>query len=211
MYERMKQNRIPVPQTMVLTKGMTSTSKVQKMNYPMVLKQPDSAFSLGVIKVNNADEMVETLNRLFKKSDLVLAQEFLPSDFDWRIGVLDQSPLFACKYYMAKDHWQIYNWQVSKEDESGDAETIPVEDVPEQILKIAVKAASLMGDGLYGVDLKMVDDKVYVIEVNDNPNIDAGIEDLVLKEEIYHRIIQSLFDRIEVSRNISRLVAVEPD
>jgi glutathione synthase/RimK-type ligase-like ATP-grasp enzyme len=177
----------------------------------MVLKQPDSAFSIGVIKVDNAEEMVETLNQLFKKSDLIIAQEFLPSDFDWRIGVLDQTPLFACKYYMAKDHWQIYNWQVSKEDEAGDAETIRIEDVPEQVVKVAVKAASLMGDGLYGVDLKMVDDKVYLIEVNDNPNIDAGIEDLVLKEEIYYRIIQSIFNRIEISRNMSRLVAVEPD
>jgi glutathione synthase/RimK-type ligase-like ATP-grasp enzyme/ribosomal protein S18 acetylase RimI-like enzyme len=211
MYERMKQNRVQVPQTLILTKGVVSTSKIQKMNYPMVLKQPDSAFSIGVIKVDNAEEMVKELNHLFKKSDLVIAQEFLPSDFDWRIGVLDQTPLFACKYYMAKDHWQIYNWQVSKEDEAGDAETIRIEDVPEQVIKVAVKAASLMGDGLYGVDLKMVDDKVYLIEVNDNPNIDAGIEDLVLKEEIYYRIIQSIFNRIEISRNMSRLVAVEPD
>jgi glutathione synthase/RimK-type ligase-like ATP-grasp enzyme/ribosomal protein S18 acetylase RimI-like enzyme len=211
LQERMKQNRVPVPKTMVLTKGIVSKSKIQKMNYPMVLKQPDSAFSIGVIKVDNAVEMVETLNHLFKKSDLIIAQEFLPSDFDWRIGILDQRPLFACKYYMAKDHWQIYNWQVSKEDESGDSETIPVEEVPDQVLKVAIKAASLMGDGLYGVDLKSVGDKVYLIEVNDNPNIDAGIEDLVMKEEIYYRIVQSIFNRIEVSRNMSRLVAVEPD
>ncbi|HPR33814.1 MAG TPA: RimK family alpha-L-glutamate ligase, partial [Prolixibacteraceae bacterium] len=114
-------------------------------------------------------------------------------------------------YYMAKDHWQIYNWQASKEDGAGDSETLPIEDVPEQVLKIAVKAASLMGDGLYGVDLKMVDNKVYLIEVNDNPNIDNGIEDRILKEELYLKLMQSLYNRIEVSRNMARLVAVEPD
>lgn len=211
LHERMKQNRIPVPQTLVLSKGALKSNKFEELHYPVVLKQPDSAFSIGVIKVMNPIEMVESLKRLFKKSDLIIAQEFLSSEFDWRIGVLDGEPLFACKYYMAKDHWQIYNWQVSKEDESGDSETFPLNEVPEQVLKIGVRAASLMGDGLYGVDLKMVGEKVYVIEVNDNPNIDAGIEDLVLKEEIYSRIMQSLYNRIEISRTTSRLVAVAPD
>ena len=29
------------------------------------------------------------------------AQEYLATDFDWRVGVLDRRPLFACKYFMA--------------------------------------------------------------------------------------------------------------
>lgn len=209
--ERMRQNKIPTPRTEMLSKGVFKSSMAEKYKFPLVLKQPDSAFSLGVIKVNNVEEMADGLKKLFKTSDMVIAQEFLYSEFDWRIGVLDNLPLFACKYYMAKDHWQIYNWQASKEDDAGDAVTIAIEQVPEQVLKIALKAASLMGDGLYGVDLKMVGDKVYVIEVNDNPNIDDGIEDLVLKDELYNRIMQSIFNRIEQSRNMTRLVAIEPD
>ncbi|HBX65237.1 MAG TPA: RimK family alpha-L-glutamate ligase, partial [Balneolaceae bacterium] len=129
----------------------------------------DSAFSLGVIKVNDESELKESLNLLFKKSDLVLAQEFLPSDYDWRIGVLDNEPVFACKYFMAKDHWQIYNWKGAKKNQEGAATTVLIEEVPKQVLKLATKAAALMGNGLYGVDLKMVGDKAYVIEVNDNP------------------------------------------
>ena len=66
-----------------------------------------------------------------------------------------------------------------------------------------------MGDGLYGVDLKMVGDKAYVIEVNDNPNIDEGIEDGFLKEELYLKIMQSIYNRIEMSRNIARFISVE--
>ena len=38
---------------------------------------------------------------------------------------------------------------------------------------------------------------VYVIEVNDNPNIDAGFEDAVLKEELYRRIMAGFLERIE--------------
>ena len=209
--ERMRQNKIPTPLTYVLTKGKFKASMADSFTYPLVLKQPDSAFSLGVTKVNNAGEMIDSLKRLFRKSDLIIAQEFLYSEFDWRIGVLDNQPLFACKYYMAKDHWQIYNWQASKDDDAGIFETFPIEKVPESVLKVALKSASLMGDGLYGVDIKMVGDKVYVIEVNDNPNMDADIEDLVLKENLYLKIMQSIYNRIEVSRNMTRLVAIEPD
>ena len=76
---------------------------LEEISYPVVLKQPDSAFSLGVFKVNNAEEAMDALDRLFKKSDMVVCQEFLYSEFDWRIGILDNKPLFACKYYMSQN------------------------------------------------------------------------------------------------------------
>jgi glutathione synthase/RimK-type ligase-like ATP-grasp enzyme len=37
----------------------------------------------------------------------------------------------------------------------------------------------------------------YVIEVNDNPNIDAGVEDQILGDEIYRRIMDGFLRRIE--------------
>lgn len=209
--ERLKNNQIKTPLTKVYYKDMVTLEQLQSLNFPLILKQPDSAFSLGVTKVNNAEEMHASLIELFKKSDLIIAQEFMPSDYDWRIGVLDNQPLFACKYYMAKGHWQIYNWKGKVKDQAGNAETVPIHEVPPKVLQMATKAASLMGDGLYGVDLKMVGDKVYVIEVNDNPNIDTGVEDKVLGKELYKKIILSIVTRIEMSRNIDRFVSVEPD
>ena len=204
--ELLKQNKIKTPATVVLSKF--SYKKYQNINlkFPLVLKQPDSAFSLGVEKVKDADELDEALQRLFEISDLIIAQEFMPSEYDWRIGVLDQTPLFACKYYMANDHWQVYNWKSETKFKEGNSDTLQVEDVPEVVVKTAVKAASLIGDGLYGIDLKMINGEVYVIEINDNPNIDADIEDLVLKDKLYDKIIRSIFNRIEVNRNIAKFV-----
>lgn len=211
LHESLKVNNIPAPETKVYFRGGVKLKELKSLSYPLILKQPDSAFSLGVTKVKTPEEMEESLERLFKHSDMVLAQEFLPSDYDWRIGMLDNQPLFACKYFMAKGHWQIYNWKGPKKDQTGDATTLDVTEVPKKVLRAASKAAELMGDGLYGVDLKMLDDNVYVIEVNDNPNIDAGIEDKVMGDELYKRIIQSLITRVEMSRNIERFVSVEPD
>ncbi len=208
--ERMRQNRINTPQTWVIDKTNYRSSAFKETPFPLVLKQPDSSFSRGVVKVENIDELNLAVKNLSKNSDLIIAQEFLPSEFDWRIGVLDQKPLFACKYFMAKNHWQIYNWMEETENQTGDFETLELSKVPSHILKIAVKAASLMGDGLYGIDLKEINGKVYIIEVNDNPNIDEGVEDSILGNLLYENIMQSLYNRIEVSRNIARFVSIEP-
>jgi glutathione synthase/RimK-type ligase-like ATP-grasp enzyme/ribosomal protein S18 acetylase RimI-like enzyme len=206
--ERLKQNKIKTPGTVVLSKSAYRKLQTAHLTFPLVLKQPDSAFSLGVEKVNTPEELDASLKKLFKISDLVIVQEFMPSEYDWRIGVLDQAPLYACKYYMAKDHWQIYDWKSESNTNWGNVETVPLSDVPPAVIKTAVKAASLIGDGLYGVDLKMLNNKVYVIEVNDNPNIDAGIEDVILKDELYSKIMRSLINRIEINRNIAQFVTV---
>lgn len=206
--ERLKQNKIKTPATVVMSKFNYKKSEDIDLKFPLVLKQPDSAFSQGVEKVDNIDQLDESLKKLFEKSDLVIAQEFMPSEFDWRIGVLDQAPLYACKYFMAKNHWQIYNWKSESKYKEGDAVTVAIEDVPEVVIKTALKAAELIGDGLYGVDLKMLNGEVYVIEINDNPNIDANVEDAVLKDELYRRIARSILNRIEINRNIAQFVTV---
>ena len=206
--ERLKQNKIKTPATVILSKTNYKSSGPVDLNFPLVLKQPDSAFSLGVEKVDNHEQLNASLKRLFRLSDLVVVQEFIPSEYDWRIGILDQAPLFACKYYMAKDHWQIYNWNSATQQNWGKSETLAVENVPEVVIKTALKAASLIGDGLYGVDLKMINGEVYVIEINDNPNIDESIEDAVLKDELYNRIMRSLINRIEINRNIAQFISV---
>ena len=135
---------------------------------------------------------------MLKKSELVIAQEFSPSEYDWRIGILDNKPFYACRYYMAKGHWQIYNWDAKeKDDQDGNADCLPIEKVPKKILEAALKSAKLMGKGLYGIDIKEVGGKPLVIEINDNPNIDFGVEDGYYGEQVYIEIISALKERLE--------------
>jgi glutathione synthase/RimK-type ligase-like ATP-grasp enzyme len=119
--------------------------------------------------------------------------------------VLDGEPLFVCKYFMARGHWQIYNWGSRRpSDVWGQYETLAVADAPPAIVQTAVKAARLMGDGLYGVDLKEIDGKPMVIEINDNPSIEAGVEDKVLGTALYDTIIAALRRRVEARREGDR-------
>jgi len=198
--EILERHKIPTPRTFIVHRDNRSKLKTE-LEFPIVLKQPDSSFSQGVVKVENPAELKEWLERLLAKSDLVIAQEFLPSSFDWRIGIFDRQPLYACRYFMAKKHWQILKRDSGgvKTDE-GRFDTLPVEEVPEPVMQVALKAANLIGDGFYGVDLKQIGDKVYIIEVNDNPSIDGNVEDKYLKDELYDRIMQGILKRVEQKR-----------
>ena len=69
-----------------------------------------------------------------------------------------------------------------------------------EVIKMALKAADLIGDGFYGVDLKEVGRRCCVIEVNDNPNVDAGHEDGVLKDALYREVMAVFAKRIEARR-----------
>jgi glutathione synthase/RimK-type ligase-like ATP-grasp enzyme len=60
--------------------------------------------------------------------------------------------------------------------------------------------ADLVGDSLYGVDIKEKDKKAYVIEINDNPNIDSNIEDAIAGMDLYHNIINEFVRRIEAKK-----------
>ncbi|MCU0356191.1 MAG: hypothetical protein MUE95_01290 [Cyclobacteriaceae bacterium] len=88
--------------------------------YPFILKQPDGAFSKGVMKINDMTEYGRAVRMMFRDSDLLIAQEFLPTAFDWRVGVLNGKALFVCKYYMADKHWQILNWNEKGENQRQD-------------------------------------------------------------------------------------------
>ncbi|MCU0356190.1 MAG: hypothetical protein MUE95_01285 [Cyclobacteriaceae bacterium] len=48
--------------------------------------------------------------------------------------------------------------------------------------------------------MKEVDGKFYIIEINDNPNIDAGVEDVILKDKLYTTIIDVFLNRIKADR-----------
>lgn len=196
--ELLRANKVPTPKTLILSKGQEKQLE-QALSFPIILKIPDGSFSRGVYKAENPKELKSICKILFHDSDLILAQEYMYTDYDWRVGVLDRKPLFVCKYMMSTGHWQIYD-HTAEENYSGGFETMTIEEAPKRVVKTALKAANLIGDGLYGVDLKETDAGVFVIEVNDNPSIDSEVEDKVLGHKLYQIIMASFRRRIDQQR-----------
>lgn len=195
---------VPAPKSAIIHPGQPLLKETleNRFGYPLVMKIPDGAFSQGVIKVKNREELEVSLKDLFRKSKLLLVQEFLYTDYDWRIGVLNNQPLFACRYYMVKNHWQIY--QHGKKTKSGGFDCVAIGDVPKAVIQAALKATKPIGNGFYGVDVKEKDGKGYVIEVNDNPSIDSAVEDKYLGKLLYYKIMEEFLRRMEMRRKTQR-------
>ncbi len=194
--ELFTRHEIPAPKTLLVQEGEDAVIEEQ-LGFPCVLKRPDSSFSRGVVRADNAEELRRHLAAFFEDSELVVAQEYVPSEFDWRVGVLDRQLLYACRYHMAAGHWQIIANSESPRPRYGRVEALPFDAVPPRILKLGVRAASLFGDGLYGVDVKQVGKRLLVTEVNDNPTLEAGYEDRIAGDVLYDAIMEWFRKRLD--------------
>ncbi|MBL8668319.1 MAG: RimK family protein [Rhodospirillales bacterium] len=195
--ELLQAHGIATPRTLILDRRNIGRIE-RELGFPAVLKIPDGSFSRGVFKVTGAAEAARVAEGMLRDTDLIIAQEYMATAFDWRVGVLDRKPLYVCQYFMARDHWQIVkHGMAGEEPEEGGARTLAIADAPSPVIETATRAASLIGSGLYGVDLKQTDRGVFVVEINDNPNIDAGVEDAVLRDDLYRGILAALVRRLE--------------
>jgi glutathione synthase/RimK-type ligase-like ATP-grasp enzyme len=199
--ELLSRHDVPAPKTMIVHR-QNLDRVADELGWPVVLKLPDSSFSMGVVKANDVAELEDRANRMLASSELIVAQAFTPTEFDWRVGLFDGEPLWVCRYHMARHHWQIVRGEGTSR-RWGKTESIPVADAPRSVVGAAKRAAKLVGRGLYGVDLKQIGRRVFVIEINDNPSIEAGYEDAILGKQLYRRILEGMLERVQKLRGPS--------
>jgi glutathione synthase/RimK-type ligase-like ATP-grasp enzyme len=192
--ELLTRHHVPVPRTLMVH-GDNVAQIAPTLGLPVVLKEPGGGFSTGVHKARSTAELESLARRLLQKSELIIAQEYRPTEFDWRVTVVDRRVLFVCQYFMAPGHWQVHKFEGGDHEEGKTVALTPGE-APSIVVNTALRAANLIGDGLYGVDLKLVEGACYVIEINDNPSIDAGCEDQVLKDALYRDVMGVFLRRI---------------
>jgi glutathione synthase/RimK-type ligase-like ATP-grasp enzyme len=195
-YELFEKYDVPRIPTMFLNKDELHHKRINeifdKLGKPVVIKAPYTSFSRYVEKAACETSFREVAKRFFKKSDVLAIQKFTPTSFDWRVGVLGNEILYVCKYMIPKGKWKHGAKLRGKPTVVwGRTEALDKQTAPPRLLEVALKACSVIGKGLYGVDLKEVNGDYVVVEVNDNPSIYAGYEDSVDKD-IYRKIISYL-------------------
>lgn len=195
LHELFLKNRIPTPRTATLSRS-TRFEELEAIGYPLILKQPDGTFSAAVKKASDRAELEKVADEMFKRSPLLIAQEYTPTPFDWRVGVLDARVLYVCKYHMVRGHWQIASAAPGRRARYGPVEAVPIAEAPEHVTRLALDAVRLIGDGLYGVDIKELAEGPIVIEINDNPDLWIGEEDAAEGDRLYDAIIAAFRDRI---------------
>ena len=194
--ELLREHAIATPLTHMVSRR-TLADMQHRLAYPVVVKVPDGAFSRSVKKAESFEQLQAIAKNMLKESEIILVQEFMYTDFDWRIGVLAGQALFAAKYFMCDGHWQILQHTANGKYTEGRVQAVPLDEVPHQVLAAAVSSARLVGNGFYGVDLKSTVAGVYVIEINDNPNLDVGVEDAALGDGLYRVLLMHFLKQVE--------------
>jgi glutathione synthase/RimK-type ligase-like ATP-grasp enzyme len=193
LFEKYNVPRIP---TVFLSKDELHHKKIsdifEELGKPVVIKAPYTSFSKYVEKAACETSFREIAKRFFKKSDVLAVQKFTPTAFDWRVGVLNNDVLYVCKYMIPKGRWKHGAKLRGKPTVVwGRTVALKKETIPPALREVSLKACSIVGKGLYGVDVKEVDGEFVVVEVNDNPSIYAGYEDKKEKD-LYGKIINYL-------------------
>ena len=199
--ELLRENGVGTPRTRLVSRRTVARFE-DTLDYPVVLKVPDGSFSRDVKKASDFKQFRNIAQSMFKESEIVLVQDFMYTEFDWRVGVLDGEPLFVARYFMVRDHWQIIKHAGDGQHAEGRTEAVELGDTPPAVLQAATAAARLIGDGFYGVDLKQNAARVFVIEINDNPNLDVGAEDKVMGDEIYRKLLGHLLAKFEARHGL---------
>ena len=193
MYARLQAHGVPLPETRFLDEGEITVARAQALfealGTPLVLKAPNSSFSAYVDKVTTPDAFVQVGKRFLRRADRVVVQQYMPSDFDWRVITLAGEVLAVVKYRFAPQMWKLMDRTESGEWAS--VEGMARDQASPKLIAVASRAAAAIGESLYGIDVKEIDGEYYVIEVNDNPTIAAGEEDQA-NPEIYGSIIRYL-------------------
>ncbi len=193
LFEKYNVPRIP---TIFLNKDELHHKKINdifdELGKPVVIKAPYTSFSKYVEKAACETSFRDVAKRFFKKSDVLAVQKFTPTAFDWRVGVLNNEILYVCKYMIPKGRWK-HGAKLRGKATIVWGRTVALrkETIPPRLREVALKACSVVGKGLYGVDVKEVDGEFVVVEVNDNPSIYAGYEDQKDKD-LYTKIINYL-------------------
>ena len=195
-YALFEKYNVPYIPTMFLNKDELHHKKISDifdaLGKPVVIKAPYTSFSRYVEKAACETNFRDVAKRFFKKSDVLAIQKFTPTAFDWRVGVLNNDVLYVCKYMIPKGKWKHGAKLRGKPTVIwGRTVSIKKQEIPARLREVALKACSVVGKGLYGVDIKEVDGDYVVVEVNDNPSIYAGYEDS-MDHDIYQRIITYL-------------------
>jgi len=194
MYRRLMQYRVPIPRTAILKAEEIESAKAEELftliGPQVVLKAPNTSFSSHVEKVSTVEDFVRIGRRFLHRAERVVAQEFIASTFDWRVGVLAGQPLYCCRYMIPDETFKIQA-TVNGHLVMAKVEAVPLPEAPPTVVGTAVAAARAIGGGLYGIDLKQTNGNIVVIEVNDNPTINAEEEDRYAPD-IYTRIVSHL-------------------
>jgi D-alanine-D-alanine ligase len=183
----------------------TEEDILSKLSMPVFVKPNNGGSSLGMSKVNTADQLIPSLEKAFKEDEQVLVEEFIEGR-EFTIGVLKSKSEIIClpiTEIISKN--EFFDFEAKYQ---GASEEVTPAKVDEQIATEIRKAASLAYEvfnchGIVRMDFifENKSQKPFLLEINTVPGqSEASIVPQQVKamgwtlQEFYSRLIESCFE-----------------
>lgn len=148
---------------------------VEKLKYPVFVKPANSGSSVGVSKVSRKEDLEKAINLAFKEDDKILIEEALIGK-EIECAILEKDDeLFASKIgeILSAENFYTFNAKYL----NAESKTVILEAREELIKKIqeTAKYAFRLMDckGISRVDMFLIEDKIYINEINTMPGFTA--------------------------------------
>jgi RimK family alpha-L-glutamate ligase len=186
-YLKCKQNKIPTPETILLSENLNSAKEELKSfnHWPVILKRVEGDCGNYVDKADNFTDAEKIIKHFWKKGSekkSIIAQEFIPS-FSYRVTTIgDKIVQTAIK----KSHgWKCTGVYEKKCDKFK---------IDLKLKRIVKKLLKIVKIEVCGIDFLKKDGKWVVLEVNATPGLDFFEEE---RDNLVGKIIDLLLKKLK--------------
>ena len=167
----LKDNGINIPESKIINENNFSIH----FSFPIIVKPTEGGSSVDLFKFESEEEFKNSLNKIFKNHNEMLAQEFIKGR-EFTCGVIEinkiVTPLVASEIILTKG--SLFDYE-AKYTQGGCIEVTPAEISDELSNKIKETALSchkiLDCRSISRTDMILKDDKLYVLEINTVPGM----------------------------------------
>ncbi len=149
-------NKIPIPQTVALSATKVALRIPEYMNYPFVLKNPDSSQGKGIYLIKNKKDLSE----IKLENCFYICQEYIKHKFSFRLLTLGGKIVGAVKNINARGEF--------KSNVSRGGRTIQTT-LSKDLKDLTKRIFQVIPYDFAGIDLLRRDNKFFVLEVNSTP------------------------------------------
>jgi len=174
-----KKNNLKVPKYFLLEKNQKINFN-KKIKFPIVVKPVNEGSSLGVYICKNKKQFISKYNKLMKKHDRIIVEEYIPGR-EIQVAVMQQKPLGAIELVPKREFYD-YTAKYSNSAQTKHIMPAPLSTKKyKEVLRLATKAHQLLGcKGVTRSDFRFFKNKFYLLELNTQP----GMTKLSLVPEI---------------------------
>ncbi len=201
-------NKIKTPKYFSIKKGYKVTSinknlKLQKINYPIIVKPINEGSSLGVELCKNKKALIKSINKLIIKYDELMIEKYIGGQ-EIQVAIINGKPIGAIELEPKRS---FYDYKAKYTKAAKTKHIMPArlsKTKYAEVLKIAKKTHNAFKcRGVTRADFKFDNNKFYLLEINTQP----GMTSLSLVPEIanYKGIkFEQLVEKILIDASIDK-------